>query len=56
MWQQTVVQKWISRGKYTLSLTKLDKSGDSKAFVATIVYNVATERTWLETTVLDHTF
>jgi hypothetical protein len=26
------------------------KSGDNKAFVATIVANVATERIWLDTT------
>ncbi len=33
-----------------------DESGDNKAFVATIVANVATERIWLDTTVLESMF
>ncbi len=45
MWQQTVVQKWISNDN--VSLLNLDQSGDSKAFVVTIV---ATEIMQLDTT------
>jgi hypothetical protein len=53
MWRQTVVQNWISNGKYTAYHSNWDKSGDSKTFVATIVANVATERIPLDTTALD---
>jgi hypothetical protein len=52
MWRQTVVQNWISNGKYTEYHLNSDKSGASKTFVATIVANVATERMRLDTTVL----
>ncbi len=37
-------------------MTNYDKSGDRKAFVATIVANVATERIWLDTSELDVCF
>jgi hypothetical protein len=47
MWQQTIVQKWISNDKYK---SNAEKSGNRKAFVATIVANVVTERMWLDTT------
>jgi hypothetical protein len=36
--------------KYTISFSNLNKSGDSKAFVTTVV---ATEKMWLNTTDLD---
>jgi hypothetical protein len=49
MWRQTIVQNWNFNGKYTAYLSKSDKSGDSKTFVATIVANVATEIMWLDT-------
>jgi hypothetical protein len=49
MWRQKVVQKCSSNDKYTVFLSYTDKSGDSRAFVATIV---PTERMWLDTTVL----
>jgi hypothetical protein len=55
MWRQTVVQKWIFKGKSTLFPSKFDKSGDSQAFVTTVVLNVATERIWLDTTELGDT-
>jgi hypothetical protein len=47
MWQQTTVQIWISNDKYTNTEYR-------KAFVATIVTNVATERIWLDTPDLEH--
>ncbi len=52
MWQQTGAQRWISNDKYSSYLKMFDKIGDNKAFVATIVANVATEKIWLDTTVL----
>jgi hypothetical protein len=52
MWRQTTVQIWISNDKYITYLTNYGKSGDRKAFVGTIVANVATERIWLDTTAL----
>jgi hypothetical protein len=39
--------------KNTLSLSNFDTSVDSKAFVAIIVPNIATERIWLDTTDLE---
>jgi hypothetical protein len=54
MWRQKIVQNWNFNGKYTSYLSKSDKSGDSKTFVATIVANVATEIMWLDNTVLEH--
>jgi hypothetical protein len=53
MWRQTVVQNWISNGKYTAYHSNSNKSGNSKTFVATIVANVATEGMRLETTGVD---
>ncbi len=50
MWRQTSVQIWISNDKYITYLTIYDKSDDRKAFVATFVANVATERIRLDTT------
>jgi hypothetical protein len=52
MWRQTIVQKWISNGKFIAYLSNSDKIGNSKTLVATIVANQATERMWLDTTVL----
>ncbi len=52
MWRQTSVKIWIYNDKYVTYLIIYDKSGDRKAFVATIVANVATERIWLDTTEL----
>jgi hypothetical protein len=53
MWRQTSVQIWIYNDKNITYLTIYDKSGDRKAFVATIVANVATERIWLDTNEFD---
>ncbi len=55
MWRQTVVQDWISNGKFTAHHSNSDESGDSKTFVATIVANVATERMRLDTTEIEQT-
>ncbi len=54
MCRQTVVQKLIFNGKYTVYHSNYDKSGDSKTFVATIVANMATERMRLDTTALNY--
>jgi hypothetical protein len=56
MWQQITVQKCISNDKYATYLSNGDKSGDRKEFAATIVANVATVRTWLDTTDLEQQF
>jgi hypothetical protein len=50
MWRQTTVKIWFSNDKYMTYFTNYDKSGERKAYVVTIVANVATERIWLDTT------
>ncbi len=53
MWRQTTVEKWISSDKFITYLSNNDKTVDRKAFVATTVANVATERMGLDTTDVD---
>jgi hypothetical protein len=37
MRKQTIVQKWISNGKFSVYLSNSDKSGDSKTVVVNVV-------------------
>jgi hypothetical protein len=61
MWRQTCVAKFKVTGaklifidENTAFLYNYDKSGDNKAFFATIVANVATKGIWLDTADLRH--
>jgi hypothetical protein len=49
MWLQRVVLK----ENFNIFLSKFDKSGNNKVFVATLVTNMATEIMWLDMTDLN---